>query len=181
MALSLSPDEGLSDADTTGMGGAPASGSTWSTADTGMALQGGGGVLGAFGALYAGEMESSALDAQANIQRQNAALDLGAGNANAARSQIMSGQRIGAIQGAAAAGGVAQSGSVLSVMAASSMNAEMDRQNILHGAQVRAIQADNQATMDSMGAQSALTGSYFKALGSVVGSGSQIAADMSGG
>lgn len=133
----------------------------------GMGAQGVGTAVSAVGALYAGEMESSALQAQATIQGQNAQLDLDAGNANAARSQILSGQRIGSIQASAGASGVQQSGSVLSVMAASSMNAEMDRQNVLHGAQVKAIQAENQQSMDSAGAQSALMGGYLKAAGGV--------------
>lgn len=131
----------------------------------GMAAQGSGDLISGIGGLYAGAMESAALNAQANIQNQNAQLDLEAGNSNAARSQIISGQKIGSIQSAAGGSGVTQSGSVLSIMAASSMNAEMDRQNILHGEQVKAIQSENQASMDQAGAQSALNGSYFKAIG----------------
>lgn len=136
-----------------------------SAGTAGLAAQGAGDLLSGLGGLYAGGMEAAALRMQANLQLQNGQLDLLAGNANAAKSQIMSGQKIGALQGAAAASGVTESGSVLSVMAASSMNSEMDRQNILHGAQVRDIQAENQASMDSAGAQSAQTGSYFKAIG----------------
>lgn len=142
----------------------------------GIAAQGAGDLMAGIGGIYAGDMESAALNAQANLQRQNSILDLQAGNANATKSLIMSGQRIGALQGAAAASGVSQSGSVLSLMAASSMNAEMDRQNILHGEQVKAIQAENQATMDEVGAQSAQTGGYIKAVGGAIEGGLLIAA-----
>lgn len=174
-ATSMNWSSGTSD-----LPAASSSSSGWAS-DLGTGLQAGGGIIGATGAIYAGEMESGALTAQANLQRQNAQLDLEAGNANAARSQIISGQKIGGIQSAAAASGVTQSGSVLSVMAASSMNAEMDRQNILHGAQVKAIQADNQASMDELGAQSAMTGSYFKAVGDMFQAGGQIAGEAMGG
>ena len=133
-------------------------------------------IVSSVGAIAAGAMESAALNAQATIQRQNAQLDLEAGNANAARSQIISGQKIGSIEGAAGASGVTQSGSVLSILAASSMNAEMDRQNILHGAQVKAIQSENQASMDQAGATSAVNGSYFQAIGGLVGGGETAAA-----
>lgn len=120
------------------------------------------------GALYAGQSQAAALDAQAQIQQDNAAEDLAAGNLNAARTQITGQQKLGQIQGAAAAGGVKESGSVLDVMAASSMNSELDRQNVLHGAEIRSVNAENQATMDNIGAQSALTGSYFSAAGAVL-------------
>jgi len=155
-----------SGADTTGL----SSDASSDTSGTGMGgygagSQAGGDFISSLGALYSGQSEAAALNAQSTIQAQNASLDLAASRTNAARSQILSGQRIGAIQAAAGASGVTQSGSVLSILAASTMNAEMDRQNILFGGQVKAIQAENQSSMDQFGAQSALTGSYFKAAG----------------
>lgn len=177
----MDASDGASSAeDTTGMGGGAASASSGGTTAglgyVGMGAMAGGDILSGLGALYSGEMESAALNAQANLQMQNAGLDLEAGNANAAKSQIVSGQRIGAIQGSAAASGVTQSGSVLSVLAASSMNAEMDRQNIIHGAQVKAVQAENQASMDKIGAQSSQTGSYMQAFSKFAEAGFMIAA-----
>lgn len=171
----IAPDEGLT-TDTSGMDSTDTSAtSSWTSADSGVAMKGFGGGTSAFGSLYAGQMESQALSAQANVQRQNAELDLAAGKANAARSQMLGGQRMGAIQGAAAAGGVTQSGSVLSVMAASAMNSEMDRQNILHGSQVKAVQADNQASMDDIGSKSAQEGSYMSAAGGIISTAATIA------
>ena len=145
------------------------------------AAEGGGAVLSAGGALYAGQMQAGALNAQANLQRDNAALDLEAGNANAARIQIMGGQKLGSIASEASAAGVTQSGSVLSVMAASAFNNEMDRQNELHGADVKAVNADNQASMDELGAKSALQGSYFTALGDILKGAGEIGAQGMGG
>lgn len=142
----------------------------------GAAAQLGGNILSGIGGMYAGEMESAALSAQANLQRQNALLDLEAGHINAQRSIILSGQRIGGLQSAAAASGVNQSGSVLSLMASSIMNSEMDRQNILHGSQVKAIQAENQAALDEVGAKSAQVGGTMAAIGGVLSTGLMIAA-----
>jgi hypothetical protein len=172
----ISADGGGGDLTDTPSGGSDFSGAGTGKGTYGTVATGAGDLLSTFGSLYAGAMESATLTAQSNIQNQNAQLDIEAGASNAARSQIISGQKIGAIQGAAAASGVTQSGSVLSIMAASSMNAEMDRQNVLYGEQVKAVQEENQASMDAYGAQSAQQGSYFKAAGGAVGAGIAVAA-----
>jgi hypothetical protein len=122
----------------------------------------------AAGALYQGEAQQSALDQQASIQRSNSSLDLAKASVDASRQQVMGGEKIGAIQSAASAGGVTQSGSVLSVIGASAANSEMDRLNILHGGEVRSINADNQASMDELGATSAMKGAYMSAFGSLL-------------
>jgi hypothetical protein len=64
------------------------------------------------------------------------------------------------------------------VVQASHQNAELDRLNILHGADIRAINYENQAAMDKFGADSAIKGSYWSALGSITG-GAVNAASMS--
>lgn len=137
---------------------------------------GAGSLIQAGGALYAGQAQSASLDAQAALQRQNAEQDLAAGMLNASRIQAFGATKLGAIEGGAAAGGVTESGSVLNVMAASTMNTEMDRQNTLHGAELKATNAENQASMDELGAKSALQGSYWSAAGSLVSGGGMIAA-----
>lgn len=145
------------------------------------AAQGIGSVVGAAGALVQGQAQANALDRAAEIERNNAALDIQAGEENAAISSIKSNQHIGAIQAGAGASGISQdSGSILDVLAASTANAELDRQNIMHGAKVRAINYENQAAMDEAGAKSAVQGSYFNALGSVLQGGSKVFGDSAG-
>ena len=137
-------------------------------------LQALGGGVSAFGALQAGEDQSAALDRAAKIERNNAALDIQTGEANAELSSIHSNKAISAISAGYGASGIAaDSGSVLNVLAASTSNAELDRQNIMHGAKVRAVNYENQATMDDIGANSARQGSYMNAFASLLGAGSK--------
>lgn len=125
-----------------------------------------------------GQAQASALDTQAAIARQNATLTRQAGSANAAREEILGSQKMGGIQGAAAAGGVTQSGSVLDVMHTSAMNSELDRLNIVHGAEVRAINYSNQASLDELGAKSAMNSAYINAVGSIMMGGSRAYGNM---
>ncbi len=148
-------------------------------ADKSLAAFGGG--VSAFGALQQGQDQSAALDRAAKIERQNAALDIETGQANAELSSIQSNKRIGAISAGYGASGVASdSGSVLNVLAASTSNAELDRQNIMHGAKVRAVNYENQATMDDIGAMSAQKGSYMNAFASLLGAGSKMYGQSAG-
>lgn len=134
----------------------------------------GGSIFGAGGALIQGQSQANALDRAAEIERNNARLDIQTGEANAAISAIRSNKQIGAITAAYGANGIASdSGSALAVLAASTSSAELDRQNIMHGAKVRAINYENQAVMDEIGAKSALQGSYFNAISSIMMGGSK--------
>ncbi len=141
----------------------------------------GGSLFGAFGAIQQGQAQANALDRAADIERNNAALDIETGKANAELSSINSNKRIGAISAGYGASGVAaDSGSVLDVLAASTSNAELDRQNIMHGAKVRAVNYENQAAMDEVGAKSALQGSYMNAFSSLLMGGSKAFGQSSG-
>lgn len=140
-----------------------------------------GSAFGAGGALIQGQAQANALDRAAEIERNNAALDIKTGEANAALSAIRSNKQIGSITAAYGANGIASdSGSALAVLAASTSNAELDRQNIMHGAKVRAVNYENQAVMDEIGAKSALQGSYFNAISSVMMGGSKAFGQGSG-
>lgn len=124
--------------------------------------------LGAAGSIMQGQSTANALDAQSNLQLQNAQEAEEQGQFNATKQQITSGQKIGAITANFGASGVrSDSGSAIDVLSASNMNAELDRQNILHGADVKAINFENQASMDKLGADSAIKGSYWSALGTL--------------
>ncbi len=134
----------------------------------------GGSMTGAYGAIIQGQAQGNALDRAAEIERNNARLDIQTGEANAMLSSMRSDKAIGKISAAYGASGIASdSGSVLDVLAASTSNAELDRQNIMHGAKVRAVNYENQAAMDEMGAKSAVQGSYMNAFGSLIMGGSK--------
>ncbi len=130
------------------------------------------GGLSAIGSLYAGQATASSLNAQAKLQQQNAAEAEQQGAYDAAKSSMIAGTKIGAIQANIGASGVtSQSMSAIEILRSSSANAELDRLNILHGADVKAINYQNQASLDQISANSALTGSYLQAAGALVGGG----------
>ena len=124
--------------------------------------------LSAYGAIQQGQMTSDTLNNQANNLQAQANEAESKGQYDAMREQLVSNQKIGTSIAAYGASGVAaNSGSALNVIQASHQNAELDRLNILHGADIRAINYQNQASMDRYGAQSAKLGSYWSALGDV--------------
>lgn len=124
----------------------------------------------AAGALVQGKMTSDSLDAQADSQMQQSYEAERKGQADAMRSQVISAQKIGTATAAYGASGVtSNSGSVLDVIQASTQNAELDRLNILHGADVKAINYANQAALNRYGAKAALSGSYWNAVGAIMG------------
>ena len=138
--------------------------------DAGSGLSLFGGVTSAFGDIVQGQAQGNALDTASDIQKTNARIAEEAGNFNAQKIELAGGQKIGREEAAYGASGVTStSGSVLNVLAMSHANMELDRLNILHGADIRSINDLNQASMDSIGAQSARTGSYLNAFGSVFG------------
>jgi len=122
--------------------------------------------LSVYGAIQQGQMTSDTLNTQAQNLDAQAKEAESKGQYDAMREQLISGQKIGTSVAAYGASGVAgNSGSALDVIQASHQNAELDRMNILHGADIRAINYENQASMDRYGAQSAKLGSYWQALG----------------
>lgn len=136
----------------------------------------------AYGSLLQGNMTNQSLNNQAGIQEQNAAEAESQGQQEAKQQGIVSEQKIGQSVASYGASGVTQnSGSVGAVIGESHANAELDRLNILHGADIKATNYDNQATMDRYGANSALLGSYWSALGQIAGgTGSAISQNSQG-
>ena len=61
------------------------------------------------------------------------------------------------------------------------MNSELDRLKILHGADVHAINYENQASLDEMGARSARNASYLNAVSSIMMGGGKVFGAASGG
>jgi hypothetical protein len=127
-----------------------------------------GGALSAYGDIQQGQMTSDSLNEQARNLTAQAVEAEQKGQFDAMRQQLLSDHKIGASIAAYGASGVAaNSGSALNVIQASHMNSELDRLNILHGADIRAINYQNQASMNRYGADSARLGSYWKALGAM--------------
>lgn len=132
--------------------------------------------ISAFGALQQGKMTSDSLNNQANnLQAQSDEAEQ-KGKFDAMREQMIATQRIGTSEAAYGASGVsANSGSVIDVIQASHQNAELDRLNILHGADIRALNYQNQAAMDRYAAKSAIQGSQWQALGAITGGAIKVA------
>ena len=142
--------------------------------DTGGLLQIAGGGIGVLGALYSGEATAESLNAQANINDENAQVAIQQGNYDSYRQGLKVSSALGSMRAAYGGNGIsASSGSALAVIQSSVMNGEMDRQNIIHGAAIKAISFQNEAAMERAGATNATTASYFNALSAGIGSGAK--------
>lgn len=135
----------------------------------------GGGVFGAMGSLMESGDKASAYGIQAEQLRRNATLDLQVGQYNVMRQQMSANKTFGAMAADNAASGVAaDSGSTLSVLMASHANSELDRLNILHGANVKAQALTDRADMDDRSADQITQAGYINAIGSLFGAGKSI-------
>lgn len=141
-----------------------------------------GGMFQAAGSLIQGKQTANSLKYQAQVQTNNANEALTAASLNANRNSLMATKMIGQASAAYGASGVSgDSGSVLSVLGASAANAELDKQNILYGGQIRSINSMNQAHMDDIGATNAVNASYFNAFAGMTGGMSSAVMNNSGG
>jgi hypothetical protein len=130
----------------------------------------GGTMLSMFGDLWSANDKSTAFDAQADELENNAVLTRKAGQFNVLRQQIIAGKKFGEMSAAYGASGLASdSGSVLDVLAASHFNSELDRLNIIHGADVRATMMENRAKEDRSASVTAMNMGYFNAVGDLLG------------
>lgn len=140
-----------------------------------------GGIVSSAGALLKGQTTANSLNAQAQIQEQQAAESKQAAQYNVFRSQLNASMAQGRASAAYGAAGVSSSSeSAQAVLMAGAQNAELDRQNILHEADYRAINYENQASLDRIGADSSLEGSYFSAMGSALGGSTALLGNMTG-
>lgn len=129
-----------------------------------------GGMLNAYGAEAEAEDKSSALSAEARTQEKNAEIAREAGRYNAAKQQIAAGKKFGEMQAGYAASGVAQdSGSILDVLRESHVNAELDRQNILYGAEMKYNNAKARAQAASNAAFSTERAGHLNAFSALIG------------
>jgi hypothetical protein len=138
--------------------------------------------LGIAGALSSGASSQTALDNQAQINSENATLSLEQGQYSAMRQGMQATQRLGAMRAAYGANGVSSnSGSVIDALQQSATNAEMDNQNIIRGANVKAINYENQAALEKTEGEQAVASSYLSAFGAAAGGGAKYFGQSSGG
>lgn len=139
------------------------------------------GIMGAAGAKRQAQDQAWALEDEALTQERNAVAYRTAGKYNAEKQQMDSEQVFGSMRTNAAASGVKlTSGNVIDVLRQSHVNAELDRQNILYGAEIQANRALSRAWAARQGAQSALSAGNMNAFTSLFRAGAA-ASQMSGG
>lgn len=123
-----------------------------------------GGLLSAYGAIKGSEDQAETLDQQADIQRRNAQNALIAAKLNADKTMMQFHKIQGQdIANYGASGVSAESGSVLATLASNVESAELDKQNILYGGQIRATNFENQASIDETAADRASSAGLINA------------------
>lgn len=112
--------------------------------------------------------KANAYNDQADELERNAVMQRKVGEFNVMRQQISANKKFGAMDADYAASGVASdSASVLAVIAASHVNSEFDRLNIVHQADFRATQMEDRARTDRGLADQAKQMGYFNAFSSI--------------
>jgi hypothetical protein len=97
---------------------------------------------------------------QAISARQQAA-------ANAETQKRSAAKKIGSMQAAYGASGVSTEGSALDILEESARNAEMDRQNIIYGGELRAMGSEGTAILEGSRASNAMSSGYLSAAGTL--------------
>lgn len=136
-----------------------------------------GGVMQGAGAIMQADEESSGLLQEAEAADRNASIAVAAGKYNVMRQQQEAYKVIGSVKSDYAASGItADSGSVLDVIRESHINAELDRQNIKYGADLKALELRSRATALRQKASNVKQMGYFSAFSSLFGAGAKSAA-----
>lgn len=142
----------------------------------------GGGLIQANAARSQARAEAKALLEEARVQRKNALIAREVGAYNASRQQTASTQQLGTVVADYASSGISlDSGSVLDVLRQSTVNAELDRQSIIHGAEIDAVNSLNRAAAATSGARNAIKAGKQNAFNSLFQSGLQAASFTGGG
>jgi hypothetical protein len=116
-----------------------------------------------FGALSGGQQANSAAKYNAAVANNNAIADRQQAAANAADQQRKARIQIGSMRAGYGASGVGLEGSPMDVLEQSAAMAELDRQNILYGGEVRARGYESTAGLELMQGKNAVKGSIFSA------------------
>lgn len=145
--------------------------------------QGASSLIAARGAIDAGKSQAGALMAQASENKTMAQEAVEQGQYGAYKQDLKAQAEIGHGVAEAGASGIRvnESGSVQNLLIASSANAELDRQNILHQAELRRVHYENEASMEEFGAGNAITASHYTAIGDVLTGASKVGGYYTGG
>ncbi len=142
----------------------------------------GGTALSAFSQLQQGKAQAKALERSAEAAEKSAQLEQEAAAFNAEKHALSARQVIGATEaGFGAAGVESTSGSVLAVMAASHINAEMDRLSIIYEGDIKAFGFRQQAALDRKAAKAAKAGGILSAFATAGAGAAQAGASSGGG
>jgi hypothetical protein len=138
--------------------------------------------LGAGGALAEGQEQSWAYEDEAQTAEKNAILAMREAEFNAYRQGVMATQVKGGIVADYGASGVtSDSGSVLDVLRQSHAMAELDRQNIMYGANVKVAQYQQAARAARAGAKQAKRAAQVNAATALFQGGTKALDRYSGG
>lgn len=139
-------------------------------------------IMQGYGNYLSGQAQSEAYDYQAQVAENNVQVAKQQGAYDASRMMVMASKKIGSQEAGFAASGVSlQSGSAMAVLASSAATAELDRQNILHGADIKAVNFANQASIDRIAAKNTKSASLLGlAAGGIGGAGSAYANSIAG-
>lgn len=130
------------------------------------AAQGAQAGLQALGALFQGQVESQALDYNADIARQNAVIAQQQGAAASAALVRSQERKIGSMIASYGASGVqTDAGSPMDVLAESVRMATLDKATLAYNYNLRAIGYQNQAALDEYQKKIAKTSAYLNAMG----------------
>ena len=141
----------------------------------------GGTALSAFSQMQQGKAQAKALERSAEAAEKSAKLEQEAAAFNAEKHSLSARQVIGATEaGFGAAGVESTSGSVLAVMAASHINAEMDRLSIIYEGDIKAFGFRQQASLDRKAAKSAKAGGLLSGLATAASGAGQFALSKGG-
>jgi hypothetical protein len=125
------------------------------------------GGMSAISAISQGNQQKAASKYNAKVAENQAIAARQQAGANAEMQRRSSEKKIGSMQAAYAASGVSMEGSALDILEESARNAEMDRQNILYGGELRAIGSEGTAMLEKSQGANAQTSGYLSAAGSL--------------
>lgn len=119
--------------------------------------------LSVMGALNQGQQAKQASEYNAAVANNNAIAARQQAEANAAAQQRKARLQIGSMRAGYGASGVGLEGSPMDVLEQSAAMAELDRQNILYGGQLKSQGYQATAGLELMRGENAVTGSYLNA------------------
>jgi hypothetical protein len=141
-------------------------------------LFGAGAAFQSLGVLQQSESQASAYEYNRKVALQNARVVREQGRADAAQQRVVSTKALGAMRANYGASGVAMDGSALDILEESTMQAELENQNILYNAEVQAIGYINQARVYKYAASTTRTGGFLSSAAAALGGAASVMASL---